>query len=194
MNGKELLRIQAELQKEAYEVLDALGVMDCIARFGKSEIVGSLALDLMTWPDIDIELVNEINEANYWKTVQHIFLKSDLKGIFIMDYRSSVNPNTPKGLYIGIQYYGKQKDPWKIDIWFMPPREPNAENLNEWLKNSLKEEHKLPILEIKSKISSHPKYRKEVFSIDIYKAVIDRGVRDLEEFKKYLQETKRGLD
>lgn len=76
----------------------------------------------------------------------------------------------------------------------MPPRDPNAKNLNKWIKDSLKEEHRLPILQIKHAISSHPKYRKQIFSVDIYKAVIEDGVRDLAGFKGHLQETNRTLD
>ena len=38
------------------------------------------------------------------------------------------------------------------------------------------------------------KYRKEIFSIDIYKAVIENGAIDLEGFKKYLKEAGRSLD
>lgn len=182
------------LQKEGYEILKEMKLMEYLANFGNPQIVGSLALGLMTWPDIDIELVKEIREDEYWKMVKYIFQQSNLKGIFIMDYRSSLNPNTPKGLYIGVRYYGKQKSPWKIDIWFLPKRDPNVENLNEWIKNVLKDEHRLPILEIKHALSSHPKYTKEIFSVDIYRAVIERGIKNIEQFKKYLEKTSRSLD
>jgi len=194
MTSDDLDKQQKELQAEGREVLEKLQLIPFLSKFGTPNIVGSFSLRLMTWPDIDIELVKDINEAEYWQTVHYIFEKENLKNITIMDYRTSDNLNTPKGLYIDIQYYGKQKDPWKIDVWFMPPRDPNAENLNEWIKDSLKEEHRFPILEIKHAISSHPKYRKQIFSVDIYKAVIEKGVRDLDGFKRYLQETKRTLD
>lgn len=185
---------QIRLQMEGHEILRKLNLMKYLSQFGNPQIVGSLALGLMTWPDIDIELVKKINEDEYWKTVQYIFQHPNLKGIFIMDYRKSSNPNTPRGLYIGVQYYGKQKDPWKIDIWFLPPRDINAENFNEQIKGILKDEHRLTILEIKQAVSFHPKYRKEIFSTDIYRAVIQRGVKNTDEFKKYLEDTNRSLD
>ena len=194
MTPDELEKQQKELQAEGREVLEKLQLIPFLSKFGTPNIVGSFALGLMTWPDIDIELVKDINEDEYWQTVHYIFEKENLKNITIMDYRTSDNPNTPKGLYIAIQYYGKQKDPWKIDIWFMSPRDPDGENLNEWIKDSLKEEHRLPILEIKHAISSDPKYRKQIFSVDIYKAVIEKGIRDLDGFRQYLQETNRTLD
>lgn len=165
-----------------------------MSKFGNPNIVGSFALDLMSWPDIDIEIEDEISEKNYWNTVQYLFKQSNLKGIFIMDYRSSINPNTPKGLYIGLQYYGRQKDPWKIDIWFIAKRKQDDENLNKWLKDNLKEEHRLPILAIKNIIASHPRYRKEIFSIDIYKAVIKKGAKNLGDFKDYLKSIGKSLE
>lgn len=194
MSPDELEKRQKALQEEGREVLKKLQIIPFLSKFGNPNIVGSFTLGLMTWQDIDIELVKPINEEEYWQTVHYIFRQSNLKGTFIMDYRKSVNPNTPKGLYICVQYYGKQKDPWKIDIWFIPPREPNQENLNEWIKNNLKGEHRIPILEIKNAISSNPKYRKQIFSVDIYKAVIEKNIRDLEGFKNYLKETGRILD
>ena len=194
MLDAEVLRKQTKLQKEAYEVLDRLGIITYLSRFGKPEIVGSLAHGLMTWPDIDIILRKQINEDDFWKTAAFLLAQRDFKTISIMDFRKSVNPNTPKGLHICIKDFEWKGKGWKIDLWFIPPIDQSAENLNEWLKIAIKEQHKLPILKIKSEIFSHPKYRKEVFSIDIYRAVIEKGITDLEEFKKYLRETKRKLD
>ncbi len=42
-------------------------------------------------------------------------------------------------------------------------------------------------LQIKEQISSNPLYRKEIFSTDIYEAVLNHGVKDLKEFKSYLE-------
>lgn len=97
MSPDELEKQQKELQDEGREVLEKLQLIPFLSKFGTPNIVGSFSLGLMTWPDIDIELVKNINEEEYWQTVKYIFGKGNLKHITIMDYRTSDNPNTPKG-------------------------------------------------------------------------------------------------
>src|SRR3989344_7925605 len=130
---EDLLKKQEDLQKEAHEVLAKLDLLNILPIYGKPEIVGSLATGLMTWRDIDIEVVKEIDEKKYWEVVKKIFHTPDYKRTFVIDFRKSVNPNTPKGLHICITDYDFKKDGnlWKIDIWFLPPRKPNEENYNE---------------------------------------------------------------
>lgn len=193
---EDLLKRQKELQKEAYEVLDKLDLLNILLIYGKPEIVGSLATGLMTWRDIDLEVVKEINEEKYWQVVRKIFHTPGYKLTNVVDFRKSVNPNTPKGLHIGISDYDFKKDGnlWKIDIWFLPPRKPNEENYNEWIKDKITDENRKIILSIKNTIALNPKYRKEIFSVHIYNAVIEKGIKNLEGFKTYLQTNGKQLD
>ncbi|MDP3940779.1 MAG: hypothetical protein Q8Q49_00570 [bacterium] len=185
---------QKQLQSEASELLDYLGLLRFLSRFGKPEIVGSLVTGLMTWPDIDIELVKPINENNFWKTAKFLLHQPDFKRVLVMDFRKSGNPNTPKGLHICVKDLSWKEKTWKIDIWFLPPRKKNEPNFHLWLEKHLKPEHKLPIMKIKTEIASHPKYRSEIFSTDIYEAVIMHRVRNMEGFKEYLIKSGRSLD
>ncbi len=42
------------------------------------------------------------------------------------------------------------------------------------------------ILEIKSHLHSHPKYRKVFFSVDVYEAVINHKIESLNQFKEWI--------
>ena len=188
----DLLKQQKELQKEGNRLLKRTGLIEFLSQFGTVRINGSLASGLMVWPDIDLEVVSEtISEDNFWKAVRFLF-SIEKHNTFIQDFRESTNPNTPKGLYIG-KKINEGKNIWKIDIWFITPRQDGELNYNDWIKDKLTEENKKIILEIKNQIYDDPKYRKEIFSIDIYKAVIENGVKNLEEFKIYLQNQGRSL-
>src|SRR4051794_9635698 len=189
----ELFHRQDELQKEAYGILKDGELMSLLSEFGNPRIVGSLASGLMTWRDIDIEIENQIEERDYWQAIRKVFKNSRVGMLTIADHRNLTNIITPNGLYIGVKYSMKQSEVWKIDIWFVPPRQPGAENFNEWLLANLQEQHRLPILLIKHQIASHPRYRKEIFSVDIYRAVIEHGVTDIPGFEAYLRETNRTL-
>lgn len=194
MTIEELLKKQDELQKEGKQLLEKIGLIGFISKFGKHEIVGSMASGLMVRPDIDVELIaDEINDEDYWETVKFIFYIKDIyHSVYIQDFRKSQNPNTPKGLYIGTKIDNDGKE-WKIDLWFISPRKPGAENYNDWIKDKLTNSNRGIILKIKNEIYKNPKYAKEIFSIDIYKAVIENGIKDLESFKEYLKQTGRSL-
>jgi hypothetical protein len=194
MTPDELIAQQLSLHEEGQNLLDSIQIIPFMSKFGTPKIVGSFQLGLMVWPDIDIELEKEINESDYWETVHFIFQTQNLKNISIMDFRKSNNPITPKGLYINAEYYRKDNDPWNIDIWFIPPRNKIEDNFNEWMQKNLKEEHRVPILQIKQAVYTNPQYRKQIFSVDIYKAVIEKGVKNIEGFKQYLNETNRKID
>lgn len=184
---EDLLKRQNDLQKEAYEVLQELDLINILSIYGKPEIVGSLATGLMTWRDIDIEVIKEINEDKYWEIVRKLFHTPHYKRLFVANFLKSINPNTPKGFHVCIEEYGKTDDRWNIDIWFFSPRNPNEKNFNAWIKDKITDENRPIILSIKNKISNNPKYKKEIFSIDVYKAVIENGVKNLDDFKRYLQ-------
>lgn len=190
----DLLKKQKDLQNEANMILREIDLLNILSIYGKPEIIGSLATGLMTWKDIDIEVIGGINEEKYWEVVRKLFHTPQYKKLFVANFTNSVNPNTPKGLYISIEGYGKTEERWKIDVWFLPPRKPDGENYNEWIKNKITDENRLIILSIKNKVAINPKYGKEIFSIDIYKAVIENGVQNLDDFKKYLQTKGKQLD
>lgn len=195
MTTEELLKQQDELQKEGKQLLEKIGLLEFISRFAKPEIVGSMASGLMVWPDIDLELVvDRFNDEDYWETVKFMFyIKEIYHSIYIQDFRKSQNPNTPKGLYIGTKIENEGKE-WKIDLWFILPHIKGLENMNEWIKGKLNDENRAIILNIKSELYKNIKYTKDFFSIDIYKAVINNGVQDLDGFRKYLKESNRSID
>lgn len=53
----DLLEQQSQLQKQAKEVLQTLGLISLLKKYGDPVIVGSMSLGLMTWRDLDIEVV-----------------------------------------------------------------------------------------------------------------------------------------
>ena len=50
---------------------------------------------------------------------------------------------------------------------------------------SLTEEARVHILAIKEAVCGLPEYRRELLSVHIYEAVLDRGVRGIEQFKDW---------
>lgn len=186
----DLLRQQAELQAEARAVEADLGLQELLSPIGEINRVGSAALGLMVWRDLDLTVVcarlalepvtavsarlaahprvNTItfrNDSEHWKT----------------------NPNYPDGLYLGVGYRSPTNADWKLDIWFVdePERQPDLAHMR-WMPEKLTREARTTILLIKTAWAPRPEYGKTVKSFDIYSAVLSDGVRTLEAFNEWL--------
>jgi hypothetical protein len=194
---EELLKRQMQLQQEGQQVLTELGLLDILIKIGTPEIVGSLATGLMTWRDIDIEVQKTPVESEMWEIANFLFSNRNVRSVNVADYRYRLDtPFFPKGLYLGVKYQKEEGKQWKIDIWLMEPRPVGKESTHLWLMERVRhmsEAERLTILKLKDAIADHPKYRREIFSMDIYKAVFEASVQDLEGFRQFLAQTKRTL-
>lgn len=75
---------------------------------------------------------------------------------------------------------------WKIDLWTARPEEfeYGAPKRTLWEK-TLTEDTRYHILMIKEAVCDLPEYRQSLFSVHIYKAVLEHGVRSLDEFRDW---------
>ena len=187
MPKSDLLEKQASLQAQAAEVLKRLDLLKLISRYGRATVVGSVALVLMTWPDIDIDLKSKagINNHDYFEIIKKIFAQKDVRKLTLIDNRASLEKNRPPSFYIGL-VYDLDGVSWKIDIRYMNSADDWAEQYIDKIKSRLTAAKIASILEIKTAFHSHPLYGREIHGHMIYEAVLDQGISTLKEFKKYL--------
>ena len=179
-----ILEKQKSLQQEAKIVLEKLDLINILSNYGKAKIVGSLLLELMVWPDIDIDLESnkKINIKDYFEIINSIFKKENIKKITLIDNRNAFEKNRPQSMYIGI-IYELNNIKWKLDIRYLNPSNAFARNDLKKIKKQLTPEKIQNILEIKTNLYTHPNYGKEFSGYDIYKAVIENNITTTEEFK-----------
>ncbi len=188
MSQNNYLEKQNILQTQAGNVLTNLNLIGELSKYGEVKIVGSVALGLMTWPDIDIDLISnkEINEKDFFEIIKYTFSQKNIKQLILIDNRSSFEKNRPQSMYLGIIYKLNGID-WKIDIRYLNSSEAWAEKDIEKIKTKLTEDKIKTILEIKTFFHNHPKYRKEFSGYDIYNAVLDNNISTVEEFSNLLK-------
>ncbi len=204
MTQSTLLENQTNLQTEAKQVIEQLNLESLLSPLGEVHFVGSYFLGLMSWKDIDIQVLNpDIGANKFWSFCKLISEQPGFVDLTIQD-TSDTKTDLVAGKYIGIHFStNKDKDPWdlvrnkketwKIDIWFTKPSFNKTILDNQQMLTKLTPENKLIILEIKDQIAHFPTYRKSIYSVDIYQAVLDNQVTDLESFKEYLQSQNRFL-
>jgi len=180
----------AALRTEADRLL-ASGLIDALSLHGTVHVVGSYALDLMTWRDLDIHIVREtLDVADFF------VLGGRLAGLFDpprMHFRNELvaaTPGLPRGLYWGVYLGDERAGAWKIYVWLT-----NLEGFEavrafcDALSSRLTDDTRRAILAIKQAAWRHPEYRRGFTSSNIYSAVLDRGVRHPDGFWQDLEAT-----
>jgi hypothetical protein len=177
-----------DLRDEAARLLDS-GLREILAAYGEAHIIGSYALHLMVWRDLDIHLVPpRLGKPEFFELGGRIAQLLEPHKMHYRDETAVATEGLPRGLYWGIYLGDERKGAWKIDIWatdatgFEPVRA-----FGERISARLDETNRSAILQIKSALWDHPQYRREFSSSDIYSAVLDHGVVDVDGFWQYLK-------
>ena len=180
-----------ELAAAADAVRADLALDDVLALLGEPHLVGSAALGLMVWPDLDITVVcDTLDIAALCRVAVDLVSHPRVRQL---TFRNDSGPwNThpesyPDGVYWGIDYRDGHRS-WKIDVWFVADadRQPDLRHIREFGPR-LTPETRSAILDIKQAWVKRPEYGDSVRSVDIYTAVLDRGVRTPEEFERSLR-------
>lgn len=187
-----LLKNQSVLQEQANEVVLCLDLKNLLSKFGEFKLVGSIVFGLMTWRDIDIDLVlpSDPTDEMYWKIVKTLFEKVGVKNLNLADNRKQNEFDRPRSMYIGVKYEDEEKQIWKIDIRLLGKEFVTTDAVEELIKTAT-EEHRKIILKIKSQVHDNPKYHKTFSSLDIYEAVIKQNISDLNGFHNYLDKNNK---
>ena len=186
-----LLARQSALQSAASAVLADLDLLGTLGRVGRPIVVGSVALGLMVWRDIDLTTICPVLDPD-----QLFVLVRPLAShprIARLECRIEIGPYNrdpalPDGLYWGLHYRADDRATWQLDLWFLREgtRQGDLDHL-ETLPARLTPETRLAILWIKGLWAQLPAYRTQVRSVDIYDAVLDHGVRTPNEFRAFLE-------
>ncbi len=187
-----LLQRQNSLQSEAKLVLDDLQLFSLLSPLGPSLLLGSAALGLMVWPDIDITVThNGLTIDRVMEVMTAVYVHPRVKRVRYHNEVGRFNPSGPAldDRYFFMAYYDAPTGTeWKIDISFWTNVEEHPEPFYESVARQLTEETRLAILWIKDIWYLLPAYRTQVYSVDIYDAVLSYSVRTPSEFDEYLLE------
>jgi len=191
---KDLLEVNNKLKVEADVLLKDKGLLGILQKYGTTDVHGSYKLDLMTWRDLDIYVV-----SNFFTSYEAFELGKEVAGClkpmkmtYVDERQRRLTPGYPEGYPIGY-YWGimlgvLSEVAWKMDIWMLSEAEyTKAIKAHDDIGQKLTEKTRQIIMEIKMAVWSHPLYRKNFHSIDVYGAVLDDGVTDLDSFKAYLK-------
>jgi hypothetical protein len=175
------------LCKTAKAIINETHVIDSLLELGKVEIIGSLRLEVMYRRDIDLFVLSNVIDKAQAQEITKKFIESGLfQTVGFADYQTFPEDDMPLGFYWELIVI-KDGEKWKLDVWYLKPDEKythmvlDAINTFEPLLSTYPEK-KETILKIKEAYFNGTKYKDNVKSLDIYKAVLEGGINSVEEF------------
>jgi hypothetical protein len=183
----------ASLRKEALDLITGSGMATLLQQqFGRPMIVGSVALDLMTWRDIDIYVPLDPAERDRFVAVLPPIV-AELGRTGYVPYRITYNDEWFKpsgahgrGYYFGFRLAAPEGAEWKIGLWAWDPPA-YEEKLRDFaaLDERLRRADRTLILRLKSEAQGLPGFRDRIASYDIYQFVLDEAGTTLGELEDY---------
>jgi len=172
----------SNLKAEAESIVRDLHLLEMLRIHGDVRIVGSVALDLVVKPDIDIHVVTETEDLlSVADAVYHSLLaQAGVKHVRISDYRER------GGMKVGVDSHPGRLAKWSIDLWLTNDRETTGFILVDRLARQLTGEHREAILAIKQALYAEGKLQ-DGLSTHTYAAVVEHGVRSVVEFQDYMK-------
>jgi hypothetical protein len=179
-----VLRRAEERRARAQRVIEALDLLRRWSRYGRPELVGSVALGLVVEPDIDMEI--SCGQPRVEDGFAVVSALAREPGVWKVRFSNELE-GPDCGLYWQVRYRGPAAQPgevWKIDMWLLGEGHPGPRgtDLLGPMRRALTPETRAAILRIKEAFLG----RGEIHGIDVYRAVFDGAVRTPEAFERWI--------
>lgn len=188
-----LIQTDELLRKEADDLLHGRGLLQLLEGYGTPHVVGSYSLELMAWRDLDLYLENDrTTETEFFELGGRLASLLRPTNMRFRDTRATPVEGLPPGMYWGVYMDRGIEDAWKIDIWALDSEQSKRLiDFQDDLAKRVTAAARLTILRIKSQVWRDPEYRHSFTALEIYRAVLDHGIENVDGFREYLKA--RGL-
>ncbi|MCA1222801.1 hypothetical protein [Streptomyces sp. 8L] len=162
----------------ALSVLRTLDLQARWRRCGDPVVVGSVALDLVVEPDIDLEIYSDAPSVAEGFAV--LTPCAELPGVRRLRFNNALDLDD-HGLYWRLDYEVAGGETWQIDMWWLPGDHPGprAADLVGPLNAALTDETRDAVLSVKEGAAAAGE---PLPGVRVYQAVLDHGVRTYPEF------------
>ncbi|MCK4935167.1 MAG: hypothetical protein KAR79_06225 [Simkaniaceae bacterium] len=179
------IQIADTLKKEADILLYEKGLYDLLSKYGKVSFVGSYALDLLAWRDIDLELQMQVPHSisDFMDLAKDLAEFPGVKRITFLKDLHLKYKDFPKGLCMGVYI-----DQWKIDIWDMDAQEITYhQGISNAYKQKLTPDLRELIVSCKQQILTKEGRTPKSSGVYLLEAALTHGLRDPKEIFAYLK-------
>ena len=178
----EILQMKSdEIKVNADRILYEFGLLKKLEEVGKTHIIGSYRMNMMAWNDLDIDIENQnISQEKLYEMT--IFILNRFHPVWY-EGKEEINDKGKKIWFLGFETM-ITGDLWNVDLWFFD-RETiaNTEAFYDNITKNATQAQKDAVIKIKKCLIAKGLYSDEKYkSIDVYRAVMEKDVKTIEEF------------
>ena len=165
----------------ADRILYEFGLLKKIEQIGKAHIIGSYRMNMMAWNDLDIDIENDAMSLDKMYELS-TFIINTFHPVWY-EAKEEVNDDGKRVWFHGFETM-ITGELWNIDLWFFDKETiSNAERYCDDITQNTSQTQKDIIINIKNELILRGLYSFEQYkSIDVYKAVLENGVKNIDEF------------
>ena len=175
-----------ERKFQADKLLYELGLLKKIEEIGVPHVIGSYRMDMMAWNDLDIDIENDAMSLDTLHELS-LFIINTFHPTWY-EAREEINEDGKKVWFQGFETLIRG-ELWNVDLWFFDKETiADAERYCDEITQRTSRSQKNTIVQIKKELIAQGLYSFEKYkSLDVYKAVLENDVEDVEEFKKLFE-------
>lgn len=165
----------------ADRILYEFGLLKRLEEVGEPHIVGSYRMNMMAWNDLDIDIENNTMSLDKMYELSAFIMKT-FQPVWY-EAKEEINAEGKKVWFHGFETM-ITGELWNIDLWFFDKETiSNAERYCDTITDNTNQIQKDIIVSIKSELISRGLYSFEQYkSIDVYRAVLENNVKNIDEF------------
>ena len=176
------------LKRDASDLLAHTGIDMLLRRYGEITYVGSYALGLMAWPDIDVSMVVAEGQS-ISRFMELCAAIAEITSVTHINYRNFFEEQPdgfPRGLYAGVRL--RRGIRWKIDVWSVA-RDVVAEHQREMasILERLDDDSRAAIINAKFDLLTAEGRTPIGSGHRIYEAVLWKGLRKTADVRDHLR-------
>lgn len=168
-------------KSQADHILYEFGLLKKLEGIGVPHIIGSYRMDMMAWNDLDIDIENDRMSLDKLYELSAFILDTFHPTWY--EAKEEINEEGKRVWFHGFETV-ITGELWNVDLWFFD-RETitNAERYCDDITKRTTLNQKERIIQIKEELIARELYSFEKYkSLDVYKAVLENDVADVEEF------------
>ena len=170
-----------ERKSQADTLLYELGLLKKLKEIGVPHVIGSYRMDMMAWNDLDIDIENDAMSLDKLHELS-LFIINTFHPTWY-EAKEEINEGGKKAWFQGFETL-ITGELWNVDLWFFDKETiADAERYCDEIAQRTSQSQKNTIVRIKEELIEQGLYSFEKYkSLDVYKAVLENGVVDVEEF------------
>lgn len=175
-----------ERKFQADKLLYELGLLKKLEEIGVPHVIGSYRMDMMAWNDLDIDIENDVMSLDKLYELSSFIINTFHPTWY--EAKEEINQDEKKVWFHGFETM-ITGELWNVDLWFFDKETiADAERYCDDITQRTSQSQKNTIVRIKEELIAQGLYSFEKYkSLDVYKAVLENGVVDAEEFKELFE-------